>query len=344
MTDRFKPTPNPSSSKKNGAGTINAPDGTSYKESSPVKDTNDKQYNIKRFMYPEDLENSDEHGQQMVVFFINVSTAGKTIDGKSDQTTYAIPDEDLPKFSGTKVGQIIPDKIDGLVTAAKMKRLDTAIALHMPNSVKTNYGVNWGESTDEEMRGKDFLVQSGLKIAGGAKKGFVEGAKETVKVVGNAAQNIVVGSYGKYIQKSARITQGNSKQEQVFEGVQFREFDFNYTFFPKSKAEAENILNIVRMFRYHMLPEFLDEMSFMYIYPSEFNIKYYSKGTENQYIEKLSTCVLKTMDVDYTPSGQFTTFEPDAKGAMPTQINVNMHFQELSKPTKESSPWYSQGL
>jgi hypothetical protein len=341
MNTRIKPTPNPSTP-KNGAGTITAPDGSSYKESSPVKDTNDKQYNIKRFMYPEDLENNPEHGQQMVVFFINVSTAGKTIDGKTDQTLYDIPAEDLPKFSGTRVGQKVPDSYDGFVTAAKMKRLDTAIALHMPNSVKTNYGVNWGESTDEEMRGKDFVVQSALKV--GESKSFGDGVNNTAKVVKNALQNTAAGTFGKYIQKSARVTQGNSKQEQVFDGVQFRTFDFSYTFFPRSKTEAENILNIIRMLRYHMLPEFLDEMSFMYIYPSEFNIKYYSNGTENQYIEKLSTCVLKSLDVDYTPNGQLNTFAPDAKGAMPTQINVSMQFQELSKPTKETSPWYSQGL
>jgi hypothetical protein len=93
-----------------------------------------------------------------------------------------------------------------------------------------------------------------------------------------------------------------------------------------------------------MLPEFLDQMSFMYIYPSEFNIKYYTNGAENKYLEKLSTCVLKSMDVDYTPNGQFTTFSTDENGAMPVQINISLVFQELSKPTKETSPWEGPGL
>lgn len=339
MTNRIKLTPDQT---KNAQGTITSPDGTVYKDSSPVKDTSGNQYNVKRFMYPEDLENNPEHGGQMVVFFINVATVSQANNGQTGQTTYDIPPEDISNFSGTKVTAKVPDTLDGHITASKMRRLDTAIAMHMPNQLKTNYAVNWGESTDEEMRGKDFLVESAMKVANAS--GFAGTGAAILQVGENAIKNTVVGAYGKYIQKTARVAQANSKQEQVFDGVQFRTFNFDYTFHPKSKTEAENIRNIYRMFRYHMLPEFLDELSFMYIYPSEFNIKYYSNGTENTYLEQLSTCVLKNISIDYTPNGQFATFTPDAGGAMPSQINISMEFQELSKPSKETSPWFSQGL
>lgn len=362
----FKPTPAPSKPVIRGQQTTSDANGNSYKEASNIFDTKGKKYNVKRFMYPYDLDSSPEYGRQTAVFFINVHSAGKSITG-SEQTLYDIPDEDITKFGGTRLLEaagsganavikgVVGDnatsgQIEKALTASKMMRLDTAISLHMPNSVKTNYGVNWGEASDEEMRNKELVVQSLIKTSNAMKSnnGFVNKVTGAAGAAGDVAftalGNLAVNAVGKYGQKAASITGGNSKAEQVFDGVQFREFEFSYQFFPKSPDEAENILNIIRLFRYHMLPEFLDTLSFMYIYPSEFNIKYYSNGKENQYLEKLSTCVLKSLDVDYTPNGQFSTFAPTDKGAMPTQINVSMTFQELSKPSKETSPWEGAGL
>lgn len=356
----FKPTPQPDQKVVRGQATTSK-NGKSFKEESQVYDSAKNKYNVKKFMYPSDLDSSPEYGQQTAIFFINVHSAGKSITG-SEQKLYDIPDEDITKFAGQRLGSAVggavadgvntalsavgtsSDNINNALTASKMMRLDAAISLHMPNSVRTNYGVDWGEASDEEMRGKAFAVESVIKTTNGMAKGILSTTKAGGEVAFSGAMNALMGNAGKYLQKSAQITGGNSKAEQVFNGVQFREFEFNYQFFPKSVEESENILNIIRLFRYHMLPEFLDEMAFMYIYPSEFNIKYYSNGKENQYLEKLSTCVLKRLDVDYTPSGQFATFAPTAQGAMPTQINVSMSFQELSKPSKETSPWESSGL
>lgn len=356
----FKPTPTDNTNKTvRGKATTTDSSGKAYKEATNILDRDKNKYNVKRFMYPDDLDSNPEYGLQTAVFFINVHSAGKSIVG-SEQTLYTIPDEDVNKFAGQRLvsatsegiapiaAVVSSEQLDKVVSASKMKRLDAAISLHMPNSIRTNYGVNWGETTDEEMRTKDFFVQSGIKASNGIANSIMGKDKGIGDATGDIAftgvTNAIVSNLGNYWQKSAQITGGNSKAEQVFQGVEFREFQFAYNFFPKSAAEAENILNIIRLFRYHMLPEFLDQMSFMYIYPSEFNIKYYSNGSENTYLEKLSTCVLKSLEVDYTPSGQFSTFKPTEAGAMPTQINLNMTFQELSKPSKETSPWEGQGL
>jgi hypothetical protein len=340
---KFTPPPQGGTTVKNGASTIETGGGVAIPQA--LKDSVGNNYHIKRFMYPEDLDVSDEYGKNMVVFFINVNAVGKAADGTSVQTVYDIPDEDITKFGGQRIvaaaQNILP--IDKLVSA-KMKRLDTAICMNMPNSVKTGYDVIWGEASDQDMRNAEFLAQSALKVAGS--KGLGDLVNNFKEIAGDAAINAAFGSGNKWISKAARQTAGNSKAEQLFEGVTFREFSFSYQFTPKSADEAENILNIIRMFRYHMLPEYKNDNSFMYIYPSEFNIKYYANGTENQFLEKLSTCVLKNVEVDYTPNGQFSTFAYDPKkaGAMPTQINLNMLFQEISKPSKETSPWFTRGL
>jgi hypothetical protein len=117
----------------------------------------------------------------------------------------------------------------------------------------------------------------------------------------------------------------NPKKEQVFKGVDFRTFSFDYQFFPRSEPEAANVLRIIKEFKYHMHPEFKDANNFLYIYPSEFDISYYQNGEENMNLHRHTSCVLQEMTVNYTPNGSFTTFP----NGMPTQINVTLGFKEL---------------
>ena len=122
----------------------------------------------------------------------------------------------------------------------------------------------------------------------------------------------------------------NPKKEQIFKNMDFRTFQYDYQFFPRSATESENIRNIINTFRYHMHPEFKDDDGFLYIYPGEFEIYYYMGSKENPFVHKHTSAVLKEVNVNYTPQGQFTSFDNGA----PAQINMTLSFQELSILTK----------
>ena len=122
----------------------------------------------------------------------------------------------------------------------------------------------------------------------------------------------------------------NPKKEQIFKNMDFRTFQYDYQFFPRSMEESANIRNIINTFRYHMHPEFKDDDGFLYIYPGEFEIYYYMGDSENPFVHKHTSAVLKEVNVNYTPQGQFTSFDNGA----PTQINMTLSFQELSILTK----------
>jgi hypothetical protein len=115
-------------------------------------------------------------------------------------------------------------------------------------------------------------------------------------------------------------------------GIDFRTFSFQYQFYPRSAEEARNVQNIIYLFKLHMLPEFKDSGNFLYIYPSEFDIAYYHNHEENLNVHRHTSCVLTEMNVQYTPNGQYSTFEDGT----PTQINVDLTFKELGLVTKES--------
>lgn len=207
------------------------------------------------------------------------------------------------------------------------KRLKTAIALHVPNQLNIRYGVTWSE--------EDTAILAQANAGGGEIiKALTPGNKDSNATgTGQAIISSLALANAPNAAASGALLglAANPKKEQVFKGVDFRTFQFEYQFFPRSSTEAQNIQNIIKEFKYHMHPEFKDDYNFVYIYPSEFDIFYYQGGKENLNLHRHTSCVLTELNVNYTPNGQFTTF-PDG---MPTQINITMSFRELALLTKD---------
>lgn len=244
-------------------------------------------------------------------------------------------------------------------TRNEYKRQSKAICLYMPSDLSVKYGMVWDETslagTAAMMAGAENVGAAALKVGAGAavgagagallggKKGAkiggivggVVGAASAANNVGNlaeigAAQGLKAPGIGEYMSKSSG-TAANPKKEQLFKEVRFRDFSFNYQFFPRSSAEARSVLSIVKEFKLHMHPEFRDTNQFLYIYPSEFDIVYYTGGAVSPHLPKHTSAVLTDMSVMYSPQGVYTSF---ADG-MPTQINITLSFRELALLTKK---------
>jgi hypothetical protein len=69
--------------------------------------------------------------------------------------------------------------------------------------------------------------------------------------------------------------------------------------------------------------------------PSEFEIHYAYLGQENEYMNKISRCVLSDMSVKYGPDEQFSAFRPNIKGAPPVSTSMTLSFQETQFITKQ---------
>jgi hypothetical protein len=288
---------------------------------------NNLTYKISDLQYPEDLDTSEQYGQNRVIFLINVTGESK-LDRNS---VYAKPIADIPPSeykvnAARKATEQVSEatglgKVSALRSTQRMKRLLSAISLYIPNDLSTSYGVSWNENDGVN----SVAAQLGSDILGG---------KNMLGAVGDAILSGAgqIATQNKTIQKAGRVTQ-NTKKEQLFQGVDFRTMQFSYQFAPKNEIEAANVLQIIRMFRHHMLPEFADENEFIYIYPSEFEIKYFKGDAESEYLERHFTAVLTNCVINYTPTGQFVTFE----NGMPSQINMTLTFKELFLPSKESS-------
>lgn len=327
----------------------------------------DGKYDIKNHSYPSDLMAADgRYGGNYAMFYINVATDSKLFKDKSVQTVedYAPRDrgdligQNMSKaglvgsnaavigveaYAANKLGigsggmnaKVAATATVGVGVAATMapdakrsqRRLKTAIALHIPNQLSIRYGVQWSED--------DTTMLSMANAAGTEIAKAVTGngkLKETAGVAQAVITNLALAHGPNAAGNSAALgLAANPKKEQVFKGVDFRTFSFEYQFFPRNPQEAKNVMNIIQEFKYHMHPEFKDTNNFVYIYPSEFDIVYYANGKENKNLHRHTSCVLTEVNVNYTPNGMFTTF-PDGQ---PTQINVSLSFRELALLTKD---------
>jgi len=218
------------------------------------------------------------------------------------------------------------------------KRLQEAIFLYTPQQLSVRYGMQWSDeemdlavsmATSPELANQLKAVDSQSKSGGGQNSDFGSLASG----IGKIATNVIASQVLKKSGSLSAVTRsaGNPRKEQIFKGVDYRRFTFDYQFYPKSPEEAQAALNIIWLFKYHMHPEFKDATNFIYVYPSEFDIEYFINGTENDKLNKISSCVLTEMNVNYSPNGVFSTF-PDGT---PTQINMTLNFVELETLTKE---------
>jgi hypothetical protein len=153
---------------------------------------------------------------------------------------------------------------------------------------------------------------------------LIGGAGKELGIVGEGIENVLLQSYG--------IAQ-NPQIEVLFETIDNRSFEFNFAFHPRNEKEAEEVIKIIRMFRYHAAPELAQGTGGRYfIPPSEFDIEYRFKpgknenDIENESLHKFASCVLEAIDVNYVgQSGQFVTF----KDGKPVNIEMRLRFKEV---------------
>ena len=127
----------------------------------------------------------------------------------------------------------------------------------------------------------------------------------------------------------------NPYMEVLFDAMNLRTFTYNFTFSPRNREETEDVQKIIQLFRFHMAPELKGQNNRFLTLPSEFDIHYMYQdqsghASENDYYNKIATCVCTAVETNYTPDG-VKSFE----GGAPTKITMNLSFQETELLTKE---------
>lgn len=225
-------------------------------------------------------------------------------------------------------------------------RLDTAITLYMPQMVAFTTSAQYQDEVvgDAAAAGANVYQEilngqkSGLDIAKDAMKRLGKDIGEGMINKGIGALSIIPGIEGA---KDVFFAQQGfikaPKMELFFKGIGKRKFQYTFKMTPRNDAEMQEIRKIVQAFRLNMLPEFEDgdRASRRLTIPNTFDIQYMYNGKVNQYLHKISTCVLESCDVKFSGEGKYQTFTADKEGAPPTVTEMSLNFQEMEIITKE---------
>ena len=256
----------------------------------------------------------------------------------------------LDKFGlGMQAGSSSPVNTSPLRTT---KRTTTSIALYMPDTLVFDYshGFETPSLADvaggaQQLASAGKAIYDGMKSGGSTSEGLNKAAENMKPFVAEAAGGILQkfggGDAQKLVMASAGIAK-NPQLEVIYSTTNLREFQFEFMFYPRSQDEARQVMGIIEEFRFHAAPEVDSSSSGRFLIPpSEFDIEFHMNGAPNPNIPKISTCVLKSINLDYAPNGWSAYEVPGQVRAQtggsgtPTAIRMTLSFQETQMITKE---------
>jgi len=224
------------------------------------------------------------------------------------------------------------------------KRTSDAITLYMPNTgITSQHTPQWQA---QEMGGaigeglSTAVAAADTGIMGQMGSFFEQGATAMEKAMAKMASGLAGGDLEASKDKLQNKAE-NKFLETFFKGVELRKFTFNWQFRPKSPEEVYEVQKIIKTFKFHSLPEFPggNQQGRYFTVPATWDIFYMYRGDENQWINKISTCVCGGVNINYSPTA-WQTFRPLEEkgwpqGAPPTEIDMQLDFMESQIITKE---------
>jgi len=249
----------------------------------------------------------------------------------------------------------------------KSEKAKYNIVLPMPNQIAQANTVGWGESRISALAGAGYNMAAGALESAGAASGFLASAAAAVnkvKEVGkaNLEAGISVGSEVRnYIRDLAAAsainsvagtniragdfmarTQGkivNQNLELLFNGVALRPFSFAWDLTPRDEKEAGVIREIFYKLKQSSAARRTNNLFLGS--PDVWRLSY-RKGTQvHGFLNRFKICALTTVGINYTGSGQYSSYN-DSMGT-PVHMQLSLNFTELEPIYREDYDQYQGG-
>ena len=308
------------------------------------------QYTYSNFIYPMNLGVPKSGKDHYMVFHINESsntqfftqtvnntaptdpaTINKNVKTDTGKNVYAYdPGE---KKEGKNGGTVTPQTFGN--QSRPINRVASTIVLYMPPEITTTYAADWSSPSGGLGIAKE--IGDMFKGEGSIKELFTSAGASGAKHLGDWTNQFTGLNLSDAASLGTRLVI-NNHLEVIFNGITFRQFNFNFRFTPESEEEALNVDNIIRAFKFYSAPEILQGWAGRFwIYPAEFDIQYYSNGWENEFLNKISTCALTSMQVNYTASGHWAAHRAHNAlvGSPSVCTDIALQFIELELITKK---------
>jgi len=337
--------------------------GTGRQDNGPLSQLYDDKYKGKTLKYPSDLISKRyPHHIQFIIqeadpskvpqipneYSKNLNELNKNNPLGKDPRTVEGFDKKNPIEQVGAVGVYEASKLVNPVTALvqtvatkdTVRKTNSIIALYIPDTVNVTYSPQYEDIGLSKALGTPyFLAQAGAsayeaykKASGGDISGIVNelGSNPYVRdIIGKALGSVRgLGIDGEAVSKLLNRSIGeayNPQLQVLFQGVDFRRFQFDFTMTPSSVQEASDIRDIVKAFRLAAAPEIRSGFNSMYLkVPDMVDVGFYHNGRRNDKVNQINTCVIENISVDYAPMGWSTHTD-----GMPVQTKLSLQLKEV---------------
>lgn len=322
------------------------------------------EYNFNYRVFPEDLGTSYNSHYMVININIPVNSSGQKRTNLSDlpnDTGIAIGDPSTEwskvdklrfgvgsgQFGGVKFSS---NPIDTNYALSRgTRRIKEAIAIHMPTPMIYNSSHIFEEISLTAIAGQ--IGKLGAGAIGGALGTIIARSVQGGLNAGSALRGLY--GLGQQIIGTASTLMGspiNPRVEVLFSHTPQRQFTFEILMAPRNENESRTMKSIVNTLRYHAAPEIGNSLTIgsilgplsptlastanslgisnvgipTFIPPAEFDITFYHNGVENTNIPRINTCVLERIEVDYAPTGVYSTF----RNGHPVTARLSLAFRE----------------
>ena len=206
--------------------------------------------------------------------------------------------------------------------AAQAYLMKGTVNLMLPQNFETQFNANYEETEMSQILNN--AMNNGIFSGETLNSLLAAGVDNGIQAAGDFTGMAGAGA-------AAAIARGkvrNNHIEVMFRGMGFRQFQFNWKFFPRNRGEVNAVRNIIEFFKLNMHPEFENANDKVYFLPPPvFNISV--RNSANFYGGYKDSALLD-MSVNYTGGGQATEFI----GGEPTEIDLSLTFKELEYNTQ----------
>ena len=177
---------------------------------------------------------------------------------------------------------------------------------------------------------EDRFRAAAVQAKGSAREALLAMANASLDTVFSGARALSQLSTGSVV---------TPRMELMFEGIDRRNFSYSFVFIPKSETEARIVEEIVYQFKENMMPKYSDQTTRREMdIPNTFEIDYMYKESRNSFLNKVHTCFLKSIQVQYG-GDRYTAYETTKSkfggGPPPQKTTITLEFSELELITKD---------
>ena len=289
-----------------------------------------------RLVYPQRMMESATDYLSIAIFDYAKDTSKETDKNPINLTARA---DEIEKILSDSSNESYVEK------AKKLQKNSRYIILPIPQSVSDSVAVDYASDKINPLQvaglnaTSDFMKDG--KIDLGAIKTQVTNilskdgqnilTDQNINLLATALAGKAINQLGANVSISSLISRSQglilqSNLELLFSGVQLRSFPFIFDFAPRDADEAETVRKIIRTIKASMSPRRGEYPGLFIRSPKLFKFTYCHRGREHPFLNKMKTGFLTSMNVDYTASGTYATYDDGT----PVHMRMTLQFTEMN--------------